>query len=509
MTFFSRCYPVLLILLAVAIGSTQTAASAAALDALDYQAALGPLYSPRAGVAPGGIGPIERGAMQSLLTWSGIALDASGLDHTPPGPLEARVFGEQLGPGRSSRAMAIVHIAMFEAINAISRRFQSYSNFARATPGASMEVATAQAAHDALVALYPSQRDLLDKRLKIELRRVRASTGKSLGITLGIQAARAILAVRANDRSAHAEARIGVDYFAGTAPGVWRQDPISQVPLALGTRWSEVTPFALTSADQFRAPQPPTLSSAVYVAAFNEVKALGGDGFTTPTVRTAEQTQVGIYWAYDGMPSLCAPPRLYNQIATQIARQMRSNVLETARLMALVNIAMADTGIASWESKYYYAFWRPVTGIRESDTGTGPSALGDGNPATQGDVTFTPLGAPASNLNGPNFTPPFPAYPSGHAAFGGALFHTLRLFYGRDDIAFSFISDEYNGYTMDNEGVRRPLLERRFSTLSQAEEENGQSRIYLGIHWSFDKTAGIDQGRLVADYVYQNILQPL
>src|SRR5262249_39280204 len=150
-------------------------------------------------------------------------------------------------------------------------------------------------------------------------------------------------------------------------------------------------------------------------------------------------------WAYDGTPSLCAPPRLYNQITVKIAEQRHSNFVELARLLALVNTAMADAGIAIWESKYFYLFWRPITGIRESDVGTGPTKLGDANPATHGDPPFSPLGAPATNLQGPNFPPPFPAYPSGHAGFGGALFQTLRRFYGTDRIAFTFVSDELNG----------------------------------------------------------------
>jgi hypothetical protein len=154
---------------------------------------------------------------------------------------------------------------------------------------------------------------------------------------------------------------------------------------------------------------------------------------------------------------------------------------------------MADAGIAIWESKYHYRLWRPVTGIREDD----------GNGATAPDPTFSPLGAPASNLTGPNFTPPFPAYPSGHAGFGGALFQMLRNVYGTDRIAFTFMSDEFNGETLDNEGHPRPLVPRRFASLSQAEEENGQSRIYLGIHWAYDKTQGIAQGRRIADYVFR------
>jgi hypothetical protein len=288
------------------------------------------------------------------------------------------------------------------------------------------------------------------------------------------------------------------------APG-----PHQPAPLALGAYWAGVTPFVLTSGDQFRVPPPPALESPEYTVAFDEVQRLGGDSVVTPTERTAEQTEIGIYWAYDGTPSLCAPPRLYNQIAMHIADQQGTPIVERARLLALVHVAMADAAIAIWESKYSYEFWRPVTGIREANAGAGPTGAGDGNPATIGDSTFTPLGAPASNLTGPNFTPPFPAYPSGHAGFGGAIFQILRHFYQTDDIAFTFVSDEFNGVTLDNDGNVRPLILRHFSSLSQAEDENGQSRIYLGIHWAFDKTEGIEQGRRVADYVFKHAFRPI
>jgi hypothetical protein len=321
------------------------------------------------------------------------------------------------------------------------------------------------------------------------------------------------MALRSGDGSEIPEPRVGTgpgEYVTSNDPGRWRKDPISLIPLALGAHWSECATFALESSSQFRAPPPPAMNSAAYTAAYNEVKSLGGDGITIPTARTPDQTHAGIYWAYDGVPTLCAPPRLYNQIAVQIADQMGSNAIETARLLALLNVAMADAGIAIWESKYYYDFWRPVTGIRESDPGTGPTLAGDGNPDTAGDVNFSPLGAPASNVpSGKNFTPPFPAYPSGHAGFGAALFQTLRRFYGTDEIPFTFVSDEFNGITKDNLGNTRPLLPRSFANLSQAEEENGQSRIYLGIHWAFDKTESIILGRKVGDYVFDNLFKPL
>ena len=138
----------------------------------------------------------------------------------------------------------------------------------------------------------------------------------------------------------------------------------------------------------------------------------------------------------------------------QIATEMDSDVVELARVLALVNVAMADAGTAIWESKYFYEFWRPITGIRESDRGTGPTGTGDGNAATTGDPSFTPLGAPASNFIAHNFTPPFPAYTSGHATFGAAVFQTLARFYGRDDISFSFVSDELNGVTLGSASRR-------------------------------------------------------
>lgn len=442
--------------------------------------------------------------------WNEMAVNASGLDHTPVAPGEIRTFGEQVGPVRASRALAIVQIAVFEAVNCIDSRYESYLGLGVAPAGTSMNCAIAQASHDTLCAMFPSQQAKFGELLNHELSQTPHGRPKTDGIALGKKCASKIMELKANDGSAHPEPRVGIDFIPSNEPGKWRQDPISQHPLALGANWSQVTPFVLQSPTQFRAPTPPALDSAEYATAYNEVKSLGGDGLGTSTIRTADQTEIGIYWAYDGTPSLCAPPRLYNQIAMQIAHQMgtTSDPAKLARLLALIHVSMADAGSAIWESKYYYQYWRPVGGIRESDVGTGPTGAGDGNAATEGDVNYSPLGAPASNLNGPNFTPPFPAYPSGHAGFGGALFQTLRKFYGTDNIPFTFVSDEFNGITKDNAGNVRPLVTRSFSSLSQAEEENGQSRIYLGIHWSFDKTEGIVQGRRVADYVFANAFAP-
>jgi hypothetical protein len=435
---------------------------------------------------------------------------ATGLDHTPVAAGENRVFGEQFGPHRSSRAMAMIHLAMYESVNAIDGRYSSYAGISRSTLPTSMEAAVSRAAHDTIASLFPSQASVLGAILAMDLAQVPDGQRKVNGIDLGRRVAAAILAMRTEDGSGKPEPRVGVEFVTNTELGKWRQDPISLIPLALGAYWGEVKPFVLLTADQFRVPAPPSLSSPQYAVAFNEVKSLGGDGKVTPTDRTLEQTKIGISWAYDGTPVLGAPPRMYNDIAMIIAHQMGTDtdVIELSRLLALVNVTMADAAIAIWESKYYYQFWRPVTGIREADEGIGPSGLGDGNPSTIGDPTFSPLGSPASNLPGPNFTPPFPAYPSGHAGLGGAFFEILRRFYGTDHIGFTFKSGEYNGMTLNPDGTVRPPEERSFTSLSQAEEENGQSRIYLGVHWPFDKTEGIRLGRRIADYVYANAFQP-
>jgi hypothetical protein len=446
-------------------------------------------------------------AADRIRYWNQVAVDSSGLDHTAVQPGENRTFGHQLGPGRSARAMAIVHIAMADSVAAIRGGFRRYTSIPNAPSGSSVDTAIATAAHNTLVAMFPSHAPRLRQLYVEDL--VDAPGGiqeKAKGVLVGTLASVAILTARANDRSAHAEPAMGVDYVPGLEAGVWREDPISQIPIALGAHWDRVRPFVLTSASQFRTPPFPDMTTPAYAASYDEVQRLGGDGVVTPTERTDDQTHIGIYWAYDGTPSLCAPPRLYNQLATKLTENV-SDVVKLARMYALINVAMADAGIAIWESKYFYKIWRPVTGIRESDEGTGPQGQGDGNPATAGDPTYSPLGAPASNSAGPNFTPPFPAYPSGHAGFGGALFQTMRRILGTDNVAFTFTSDEFNGETQDHEGNTRPLLPRSFTSLSQAEEENGQSRIYLGIHWSFDKTEGIAQGRRVADFVVDHAFQ--
>jgi membrane-associated phospholipid phosphatase len=399
------------------------------------------------------------------------------------------------------RTYAMMHIAMFDAVNSIAHRYTSFTGIRDVSETASMPAALAQAAHDTLVELYPSQTHHCDQLLADALAAIPDGEAEAQGIATGRRAARAILRVTANDGSQQTDPVVGVDYIPGNQPGEWQPDPISGIRVALGAHWGSVRPLVMESAVAHRVPAPPALSSGEYTLAFKEARWFGGDVTTTATLRTYDQTMMGLYWAYDGTPSLCAPPRLYNQMVMHLADKMGvTDTVEMARLLALVNVTMADAGIAAWESKYYWKFWRPITAIRQGDA--------DGNPQTEGDESFAPLGAPATNLQGPNFTPPFPAYPSGHATFGGAVFQVLRYVFQTDNLAFTFTSDELNGSTLDNRGVPRPLFPRTFATLSQAEEENAQSRIYLGIHWSFDKTAGIAQGRSIADEIVSKVALP-
>jgi hypothetical protein len=202
------------------------------------------------------------------------------------------------------------------------------------------------------------------------------------------------------------------------------------------------------------------------------------------------------------------PPRLYNQIAREIASQEENAVHQNARLFALLNIAMADAATSAWESKYTYVYWRPILGIRNAgDGGPGDS---DGNPDTVADPTWAPLGASRSNPfpGETNFTPPFPAYTSGHATIGAAAFKTLANFYQTDDIEFEFISEELNGMTLDQFGDTRPLIPRSFDSLSQAAAENAASRIFNGVHWRFDGIEGMRAGNGVANFIFNNWLRP-
>jgi hypothetical protein len=435
----------------------------------------------------------------AVLRWNAVATEAAKIDHGLNYP------SQQFGPTRLSRALAIVQIAVYDAVCAIDGTYQSYLPAMTAPSNASLDAAIAQAAHDTLAALYSLQQPRLDQTLATDLAAIPDGPAKTGGIAVGQQAASQILAVRQNDGSDKDAPGQPVNYTYGSQPGQWRADPLHPNVPPLGPDWGSVTPFVLQSGSQFRAPPPPALNSPEYTSAFNEVKTLGGGSPASPTTRTDQETDIGLFWGYDAQPGLCAPIRFYNQIAQIIAIQQGNTEVQNARMFMLANAAMADAAITCWETKYYYNFWRPITAIREAAAGTGPTGLGDGNPNTIGDPNWTPLGAPADNGNGTNFTPPFPGYTSGHATIGTAMFSILSRFYGTDNIPFTVISDEFNTITIDQSGQPRPLMPRSFTSFSEAAYENAISRIYIGVHFQFDMVQGMNAGNEIGNYLFTRI----
>jgi Vanadium chloroperoxidase N-terminal domain len=434
-------------------------------------------------------------ASDAVLDWNAILLQANANDFDPA----VVTSPDQAGPARTSRAFGIVHAAIFDAVNSIDQSYTPYLSAVSAPHGASIEAAVAQAAHDTMVSLYPQQKPMFDGALAVALADIPPGRARQ-GCAVGRAVAANILAARANDGSADP-----MPYTPIPLPGYHRADPLHPTQGYLSPGWGGVTPFVLRDASQFMPPDfvgtdPDSrlawLEGQGYAEAFAEVKAYGAK---FSTVRTADQTNIGIAWSYDGSPRLGTPPRLYNQIVRTIAIQSGNTMVENARLFGLVNLAMADAGVAAWDGKYIYAFWRPIVGIRLADQ--------DQNPLTVADPHWKPLGAQADNGSGTNFTPPFPSYVSGHATFGTAMFQVLRRFYGTDDISFSFQSDEFNGVT-SNGGVVRPRRVRWYRNLEQAEVENLLSRIYLGVHWRFDQIQGNTLGRKVGNYVFDNVLLP-
>jgi hypothetical protein len=444
-------------------------------------------------------------AVDMVLHWNQVALQAAVVDHGIGAP------GLQFGPTRTSRALAIVQGAVYDAVNSIDPQYSPYLIRLPAPPNASIDAAVAEAAYTTLTNLYPYQQPYFQAELAASLQNI-PLLPKIEGIVIGGIIGEYYLAVRANDGSQIDAPGQQPPYTYGQLPGQWRADPLHPDVTPLTPDWGRVTPFVVKSATQFGAPPPPAITSLEYAQAYEQVKALGA---VDSTVRTANETDIGFFWGYDAQPGLCAPVRFYNQIADTVAQKMGNTEVQNARFLALVNFALADAGITCWNDKYRYAYWRPVTAIRENDPNSpsSPTGLGSDNPylVGQGDPNWTPLGAPADNNNGTNFTPPFPSYTSGHATFGAAAFTVMADFYHTDVIpgGLTIISDEFNTITVDQNGVARPLLPRTYNSFSQMAGENAQSRIYLGIHWHFDAVEGIRCGDGIGNYVFTRALIPL
>ena len=405
-------------------------------------------------------------------TLAGIVID---WNNTASDTLLANV--DKQNPGMASRTMAMMNLAIHDGMQIVKQggtTFYDYGNgHVSSGHAASGSAAAIQAAYVVLSSIYPDQHAVLNTQRTTSLAQLANGAEKTAGIALGNTVGQSIVQRRSSD---------GYDSMKQFVPnpqvGHWRPDPLNPGQEAWGPDWGNVRTFALESNRQYMPAPMPDLTSQAYADAFNEVKDLGAKN---STMRTAEQTEIANFWAYDRV-GMGTPMRLYNQALRTIATQQGNTVEQNAELFAKTAVAMADAGIVAWNAKFEYDLWRPVSGIREADM--------DGNPLTVADPNWEPLGAPGGTEN--NFTPPFPTYISGHATFGGALFESIKEFYGTDNITFQLSSDELGGLT------------RSFSSLSDAMKENGRSRVYLGIHWNYDDTLGQITGQQIAQHIHSN-----
>jgi hypothetical protein len=414
----------------------------------------------------------------AVVAWNANAAEASLAACTinGAGPAEARMY-------------AMMHVAIHDALNGIDRRSRPYAADLHAPRWVSPDAAVAAAARDVLVSVLNSYLTILipadcvsagiasvkaDYAAAID--KIPPGAARTRGIALGQRAAAAILALRADD--GYDTPLIDPNFQEGTEPGEYRYTP--GFPFAAAPHLGEdLVPFALRNGAQFRPGPPLSLTSHRYAADVNEIKRLGGDDVTTPSDRTAEQTEIALFWVESS-------PLRWNRIARTVATSREVGLWRSARLFGLLNMALMDGYVGTFETKYHYLFWRPVTAIRLAGI--------DGNPATTADPTWTPL-LP---------TPPIPDYDSGHAVEGGVGAQVLARFFHRDRISFAVCS-----YTLppgETCADASPTL-RHFTRFSQASRENAVSRIYVGFHFRDAVVVGTHHGELIANWTVNHVLR--
>jgi hypothetical protein len=392
-------------------------------------------------------------------------------------------------PLHESRMYAMMHVAIHDALNAIDRRSQPYAFRGGTNRPVSPNAAVATAARDVLVPLLselpdPFPQECIDAGVaSVEadyaaaLDAIPDGGAKSRGMRKGAKAAAAILALRASDGSD--TPLLDPAYPQGTDPGEYRFTP--GTPFAFAPGWADVTPFVLRDSSQFRPSAPYRVTSEGYTRDFRQVKRLGGDDTSTPSDRTAAQTEIALFWVESS-------PLQWNRIARTVSADRDLDMWENARLFGLLNLAMADGYIGSFETKYLYNFWRPVTAIRNADT--------DGNPNTNVDADWTPLVQ----------TPPIPDYDSAHSVEGGAAAQVLRRFFGTDEIDFETCSLTLPaGSTCDDV----PSVTRSYSSFSEAADENAFSRVLVGFHFRKACAVGVQHGREIGDRAFRLFLRPV
>ncbi|HXX30181.1 MAG TPA: vanadium-dependent haloperoxidase [Myxococcaceae bacterium] len=359
-----------------------------------------------------------------------------------------------------SRTMAMVHVAMFEAINSVDARYVPFRVKATASPGTSAEAAAAVAAHDVLAALYPAEAARLDASLDIALARLTDAGVRASSAALGQRVAAGILALRTGDGS--------------DAPNAWtpRTPPGLYIPtsLPLGSAWGKVTPWVLERGDQLQPAPPPALTSAEWARDYNEVKSLGGKG---SQVRTAAQTETALFWIPTGPLLFCAAARELMDVPGRA-------LVQNARLLALLSLALADSYIAVFAAKYTYNFWRPITAIRDGDM--------DQNDATQADPTWLAL----------IDTPMHPEYPCAHCINAGAAGAILEAEFG---------SGKVRAFRVTSPGS--PRTPHSWQRVSDFVDEVSNARVWGGVHFRNSTVVGTAMGRKVGELVWQKVLRPL
>lgn len=365
------------------------------------------------------------------------------------------------------RSYAIMHAAMFDAVNSIDETYTPYLTDVPGSPHASIEAAAAQAARDVLVALYPTRVAIFDAELAISLQGI-AEHRAQQGIRVGQIVAERMLAARAND-GWNVTPPV---YTLPATPGNWQPTPPTNAA-ATFTHYPSVVPFGIKSAQQFAPNAPPSMTSAQYAADLNEVKELGALNSAT---RTADQTQVARLWANINTPTNFL--LVWNNVARTVSLDRQISTVQKARLFALTNISLHDALQTTFASKFQHGLWRPVTAIRRAEE--------DGNAATLPDTEWSSL-VPA---------PPYPSYAGNMAAIGTSQATILALFFGRDDIRFDHTWAGAGGAT------------RSYAGFGAMADEQARARVYGGIHFTFDNVAGQSVGTNVANYVFSKLMRP-
>ncbi|MEX1112430.1 MAG: vanadium-dependent haloperoxidase [Candidatus Andersenbacteria bacterium] len=403
----------------------------------------------------GAILPLQAAAGQPgvIIEWNRILLELIRENGTPP--------------PAAARAMAITHTAMYDAVVSITKTHQPYHARPQASLSASPQAAAISAAYESLIHLFPQHTDRLENTFTASISQLPQTSEREEGISIGRAAAAEIIAWRSQD---------GHDapstYSPTQTPGRW--SPTNpNVAHPLYPHWGQVAPFSKSALKQFWTAGPPAIESAQYAEELAEVQRLGGK---ESAQRNADQTEIARFWA-DGAGTF-TPPGHWNVIAQDIILAHGPNLVEEARLFAVLNVAMADAGILCWEMKYTFDFWRPLTAIRQ--------AHADGNEQTTADPTWEPLIA----------TPPFPEYTSGHSTFSGAAAVVIAAFFG-DDIAFTTYS------------IEDPSIKRSFTSLSAAAQEAGASRLYGGIHFRSANQHGLASGAALGTHIVTQLMRPI